>query len=216
MLANPPRPQVRRARQGHGHLVLLSAMLSLTLVVGLTCAWLMFQTVAGYYAGRIYPDVYVLGIALGKLTPEEAIALLSDTAPSADTGLLILRGGSAEATLTTSGEGRWSVPWSEVGMHLDVTATVQAAFAIGHADADQRLREQVRGWLKRHDVAPVFTADAERAREMLERLAPGVALPPSDATLRLPQEGEAQVVILPGQAGRELDRPFINGSRLAW
>jgi hypothetical protein len=209
VLANPAHPKAKRS--SYGLFVLLSATLLLTLVVGLVCGWLMLQTVAGYYAARIYPNVYVLGVNLGRLSPEEATAVLDDVARRADTGLLTLCDGSAGLTtggsagLTASADGCWSVPWSEAGMHLDVAATVQAAFAVGHADADQRLRDQVRVWLRRHDVAPVLALDPKQAREMLERLAPSVAVSPVDATLRLPQRDEDRVVALPGQPGRELD-----------
>ncbi len=194
MLANPAYQRVKRPRPIRGSLILVSAVVLLTLVVGLICAWMMLQTVASYYATRIYPQVYVMGMKVGRLTPEEATVLLNGLAGEADTGLLLLR----------DGETRWSIPWSEAGMHMDVTGTVRAAFAIGHT-GDQGWRDQVRDWLGHHNVAPAFSVDSGQARQVLEHLAPGLALPPTDATLHLPQRAEDPVVALPGQPGRELD-----------
>lgn len=193
MLANPIYHK-KHPQQKLGYLVLVSAVLLLTLVVGLVCAWLMLQTVASYYANRIYPNVYVLGLKLGRLTREEALALLDDAAPQADTGLLVLR----------DGENRWSVPWSKAGMQLDGEATVQAALTIGHSDA-QGWRDQVRDWLARHDVAPVFYVDPQSARQLLEELAASVARPSINATVHLPQNKDEPIIPVPGQPGRELD-----------
>jgi LysM repeat protein len=181
-----------RQNQKHNTFFLLSAITLLAVIVSLTCAWIMLQAVEGYYANRIYPNVYFMSVRLGQLTPAEARATLEQNAHRADSGQLVLR----------AGEQLWAVPWSEAGMSLDVTATSQAAFAVGHADSGQRLRERVRVWLRRHDVAPVMAVDQEQAREVLQRLAPSLALPATEATLRL--EGE-QVIVLPGQPGRALD-----------
>jgi LysM repeat protein len=209
MLASPPYQHIRRTRRSFSPFLLVSAVVLLTLVVGLVCVWLMLQTVASYYASRIYPQVHVMGMKLGRLTPEEATALLSEATQSADTGLLILRDGSTASAahdqkVAAIGRKHWSIPWSEAGMHLDVEATVQAAFAIGHSDG-LGWRDRARDWLQHHDVAPIFSVDAEQARQVLERLAPSVALAPADATLHLPQREGDPVVAVPGQPGRELN-----------
>ena len=198
MLANPVYRSAKSQPRRGNTFVFLSAVILLALVVAIICGWLMLETVASYYAHRIYPNVYVLGLNLGRLTREEAAALLQDAARRTDMGVLILRDVPGDVAQAPA---RWSVPWSEAGLRLDVPATVEAALTIGHAD-DLRMRERVRVWLRRHDVAPVSTVDREVARATLEALAPSLYQPPTDATLRL--EGE-QVVAVPGQAGRELD-----------
>ena len=191
MLANPT---YYKAKRSYGSFVLVSAVLLLTLVAGLVCAWLMLQTVASYYANRVYPNVHVMGMKLGRLTPEEATALLKDAAGRADMGQLVLR----------DGENHMLIPWSEAGMHLDVEATLQAAFAVGHSN-DLRWRDRVREWLDRHDVAPLFSLDPDRAKQVLEGLAPGVFISPTDPTVRLSGRVEDPVVVQPGRPGRELD-----------
>lgn len=194
MLANPPYHRPRRRRHRYSALVLVSAVVALTVVTGLICTWLMIQPVVSYYAVRIYPNVYVMGMDLGRLTLEEATTALSNAPRNVDTELLIL----------TDGKNRWSLPWSEAGMELDVEATVQAAFAIGHTKA-MDWKDRTWAWLRRHDVNPVFSVDPQQARRVLERLAPSVAVSPVDATVQLPLEEAAPVIALPGQPGHELD-----------
>jgi nucleoid-associated protein YgaU len=102
------------------------------------------------------------------------------------------------------GETRWSVPWSQAGMHLDVESTVQAAFAIGHT-GNNSLREHIQIWLQRQDVAPLFSVERAQARRWLEELAPALALDPTNATVKLPENGQGAVVAVPGIPGRQLN-----------
>jgi LysM repeat protein len=191
MIANPVYRPTKRSWTSLSTLVLLGTVVFLTLVVGAICAWLMLQTVASYYAARIYPNVYVLGMKLGQMSPTEAAALLGGASLQTDTGALAL----------TDGNDQWWVSWSEVGLHLDVTATVQAAYAVGHTPGQSWL-DQIRAWLSRRDVAPIFAVDEGQARQVLERLASTVAVLPTDAELRL-ENGQA--VVAPGRPGRALD-----------
>jgi L,D-transpeptidase ErfK/SrfK len=202
MLANPAFHKVRRSCNGYNLFIVVGAVLLLTLIVGLICGWLMLQTVASYYAGRIYPNVYVLGLKLGRLIPEEASLLLDDTVHQVDVGMLHLRDSSRG--LTPTGPAELTIPWSQLGMQLDVHATVDAAFAIGHIDG-QDWRDRMWEWLQRHDIAPVFSVDPEQARRTLEQLAPSLATAPVDAALRLPEKGSDRVIAVPGRPGRKLD-----------
>jgi lipoprotein-anchoring transpeptidase ErfK/SrfK len=102
--------------------------------------------------------------------------------------------------MLSDGAHTWTIPWSEAGLRLDAEATVQKAFAIGHDDQD--LVALLRVWRGHHEITPVFAVDPEVARSVLEQLAPEVAVPPTDATLRL--DGD-QLVAVPGQPGRALD-----------
>jgi LysM repeat protein len=194
MLASPSFRSAKRTRRSYSPLVIISAILVLGLIVGLVCGWFMLETVASYYASRMYPNVYVLGLKLGRLSPEEASALLRQAAPPIDTGLLVLR----------AGEDHWSIPWSQAGVQLDVPATVEAAFAVGHT-GDLGWGEQAREWLRRHEVSPIHRLDARQARGILEGVAPSIAVTPADATIRLSPGSEEAIVVVPGTPGRELD-----------
>jgi LysM repeat protein len=200
MLANSTFRKSKRASR-HSIFLLVSAVSLLALIVLLICVWLVMQSVAGYYAHRIYPNVYVAGLKLGQMTRQEATDLLKQADWDTETTMLTLHDPAAPSDGVASDAGHWSFPWSQAGLELDVPATVQAAFAVGHAD-QQRLRDQARTWLGRHDIPPVFSVNPDQARQVLQELALSVSLPPTDATLRL--EGD-QVVVVPGQPGRELD-----------
>ena len=188
---NTTQHEDRPRRHGRGFLsiafvVFLLAMLG---AVGLFAAWTVRQAVLAPYEGRIYPNVTVLGVDLGGLTPDEARARLE-----------ALSGYDAGALTLSDGAHNWTIPWSEAGLRLDAGATVQKAFAIGHDDQD--LVALLRVWRGHHEIVPVFAVDPEVARSVLEQLAPEVAVPPTDATLQL--DGD-QLVAVPGQPGRALD-----------
>ena len=179
-------------RQGHGCLSTAFVLFLLVILgaIGLFAAWTVRGVILAPYQDRIYPNVTVLGVDLGGLTPGEAAERLTQTSSYYDAGALTL----------SDGEHAWTVPWSEAGLQLDVEATVQRAFAVGHANQD--LVTFLRLWRGRYEVAPAFAVEPGAARDVLERLAPEVALPPTDATLRL--EGD-QLVAVPGQPGRALE-----------
>jgi len=188
----PRAHEARPARPGRGSLLVAFAATLLLMLgaIGLFAAWTVREVMLGPYEARIYPNVYVLGVNLGGLTPDEASQRLAQAFSHYDAGLLTL----------SDGEHIWTVPWSETGLSLDVDDTVQRAFAVGRAEKGLgTLLRMARG---RCEVAPVFVVDSEGVRGVLEQLAPEVYVPPTDATLRL--EGE-QLVAIPGQPGWELD-----------
>jgi lipoprotein-anchoring transpeptidase ErfK/SrfK len=197
---NADRDERTSARCGLPSIALVVVLLSMLGAIGIFSAWTVHRVVLGPYQTRIYPNVTVLGVNLGGLTPEEAAEHLTQARGDYDAGTLTL----------SDGEHTWTVPWSEAGLRLDVDATIQAAFAVGRANPVLgtllRMREE------RHEVAPAFAIDPGLARGVLERLAPEVAVPPTDATLRL--EG-GQLVAVPGQPGRALDIDATLGNIVA-
>jgi len=190
--ANADHSEARPTHQRHSRLPARWAVVLLFTLgaIGIFSAWIVREMVTGPYKVRIYPNVYVLDVDLGGLTPDEASERLTEALSHYDAGMLTL----------DDGERTWTVPWSEAGLHLNVDATVQTAFAVGRADHGLGTLLSMRE--ERHEVAPVFAIDSERARRVLEQLAPEVAVPPNDATLYL--EGD-QLIAVPGQPGRALD-----------
>jgi lipoprotein-anchoring transpeptidase ErfK/SrfK len=200
--SQPVRGETEPARGGRG---CAPAALAVVLVsaLGLVClfaGWVTLGVVLGRHEDRVYPNVYVLDVDIGGLTPAEATALLTETLGQLDAGVLVLR----------DGERRWPVPWAELGMRLDVEATVQAAFAAGRAD--QSLPTLLGVLVGRHEVAPVCVLDPQTARATLEQLAPEVSVPPADAAVRL--EGD-QLIAVPGVPGRVLDVDATLGNLIA-
>jgi len=160
---------------------------------GLFSAWMAHRLVLEPYEVRIYPNVTVLDVNLGGLTPDEASDRLMEALSHYDAGKLTL----------SDGERTWAVPWSEAGLRLDVDATVQTAFAVGRADQHlENLLSILNMREGRYKVAPVFAIDPAKARGVLEQIVPQVSVPPTDATLHL--EGD-QLIAVPGQPGRALD-----------
>jgi lipoprotein-anchoring transpeptidase ErfK/SrfK len=167
------------------------AGLALGLVaVALFAGWVVLEMTLGPYEGRIYPHVMVLGTDLGGLTPVEAKAALAEQANPGEMPTIVLR----------DGERTWSVSGADLGLRIDLDATVEMAFAVGRADQSwSTLWNLATGG---HRVAPLLSIDPEAARDALERLAQEVSIPPLDATLRL-ENGE--LIAVPGQPGRALD-----------
>jgi len=193
--ANRTDHEASPTRQGRGCLpTRLVVILLLALVAaGLFAAWTVHRVVLEPYETRIYPNVYVLDVNLGRLTPDEASEHLAAALSHYDAGLLTL----------SDGERTWAVPWSEAGLRLDVGTTVQRAFAVGRADQDLANLLNILNVREEHcKVAPAFAIDPAQARGVVERLAPEVLVHPSDATLHL--EGD-QLIAVPGQPGRALD-----------
>ncbi len=193
--APPDHQEVKPTRQGRGCLSTLFVVgLLLTLgAIGLFAARMVHKVVLEPYETRIYPNVYVLDVDLGGLTPDEASERLTQALSYYDAGLLTL----------SDGERTWAVPWSEAGLRLDVDSTIQAAFAVGRANQGlENLWNILNMREGRYEVAPAFAIDPDKVRGVLEKLAPEVSVPPTDATLRL--EGD-QLIGVPGQPGQALD-----------
>lgn len=190
--ALPTHDEATPARQGYGCLVVrLTVALLLALgTIGLLSTPVVLEAVFGPYEDRIYPNVYVSGVDLSGLTTDEAAECLAETFSDYDAGTCNL----------TDGERLWEVPWTEAGLRFDVDTTVERAFAAGREG--QGLGTLLSMWTERHEIAPAFAIDSEAARGVLERLAPEVSVPPTDAMLRI--EGD-QVVAVPGQPGWVLD-----------
>jgi len=192
MSAKGTRGKQETKKQGCGWLSagLIALLLAALATIALFSTWLVLNVALQGYEGRIYPHVHVLDLDLGGLTPGEAAARLLDALQQQESALLVLR----------DGEQQWPVAWSDLGMHLDVEATVRAALAAGRTDRTFWTPFTI--WLGRRDVAPVLVVDADAARQALEQLTPVVSAPPVDATVRL-QDG--QLVPVPGRPGRVLD-----------
>ena len=189
---NSAARRTRPTRQRRG---CLSARLALFLLctlglLGLFSAWMALQVVLWRYQVRIYPNVHVLDANLGGLTLSEASEQLTEAFSHTDAGRLILSDGQCE----------WAIPWREAGLRLDVDTTVQNAFDVGRAD--QGLRTFLSMREEPHFVASVLVVDPAVARSVLERLAPEVHVPATDAALLL--QGD-RFVAMPSQAGRALD-----------
>jgi len=189
----PNRPlQEERASRRRTHPLAAVLVLILGLAGGVACLRGLMYLAQERYEGRIYPNVQVLGLDLGGLTLDEARARLEAGADRADPGILVL----------TDGENQWQVPWVEAGLQFELEATLRVAYAVGHSPGDRHWRRWPRLWRSYHTMAPVFALNLDSAKVAFERMAPALARPPIDASLRL--DGD-QMVLMEGEPGRELD-----------
>ncbi|MBE9507924.1 MAG: peptidoglycan binding domain-containing protein [Chloroflexi bacterium] len=191
----PDYQETRPTRHGRGRLTTALVIGSLLMLgaISLLAVRTVQEAVLVPYETSIYPNVYVLDVDLGGLTPDEASERLTEAFGHYDAGSLTL----------SDGERTWTAPWSEAGLRLDVDATIQTAFAVGRANQGlEKLLNILEMREGRYEVIPAFAVDPDKARGVLEQLAPEVSVPPTDATLSL--EGD-QLIAVPGQPGRVLD-----------
>lgn len=135
--------------------------------------------VAHLVNGRIFPNVWALGVSLGDMTAAEAEAALRD----AWANRLRVR--------LTDGERVWSAAPAELGMAFDPRAVVEDAFAVGMAGVPL-------GW----SVQPAITLDYITAQNYLLDLAQTVQVEPFNAGYAL---RDGQVIAVEGLPGRIMD-----------
>ena len=142
-------------------------------------ALLLAFIVAHLVNGRVFPNVWALGVNLGDMTAEKAEAALRD---AWDNRLRVR---------LTDGERVWSAAPAELGMAFDARAVVADAFAVGMAGIPL-------GWT----VQPAIALDYIAAQNYLLDLAQQVQVEPFNAGYAL---RDGQVVTVAGRPGRIMD-----------
>jgi len=145
-----------------------------------------------HYANRIYPGVQIWDVDVGGMTLSEATVALLDS---------LLR---SELKLNLQGpEQTWSVHPVDLGLRLDLEATLAPAYQMGRGGSfSENLLSQMRLLVQRTTLPPVLVYDESVSRLYLETLAKQLYEAPSDASLSI--DGTTPVVN-PSQPGRELD-----------
>ena len=174
-----------------------SALFTLALLLWLL-ALALVVAVAAYqfhYAERIYPGVWVSYVNLGGLTWAEAEAAVKAAEIPLPTAPVVVR----------YGDKVWSVRPDELGVTLDVEATVAQAYQVGRGGSlSEDLREQVLAFRYGRFLEPVFTFhDEGLLAYAVARMAQEVNRPPREATLQV--QG-LQVLATPGEDGLEVDQ----------
>lgn len=139
----------------------------------------IFFTGSHVVAGRIFPNVWSAGIPLGGKTIEEAVGALANAWEN-------------EITIKLVDEERtWEVKPGDLGMHIDMQQTAEAARNVGMAGIPF-------GWA----VPPVVSVDFNTAQNYLLNLTEETDIPPFNAGY---EWKNGQVVGVPGRNGRMLD-----------
>ncbi len=145
------------------------------------------------YSDRIYPGVRALGIDLSGMTAAEAAVALSGafTYPQ------------SPAFTFHEGEHAWTATPAELGVALNLPATVNAAYAVGRSgNILSAWLDQFEAWYFGRQIAPVVTYDESHTLAYLKQLGEIFFQPTREASLVA--EG-AKVTATPGQIGRQLD-----------
>ncbi len=175
----------------------IQVILALAVGFGLFLS-LLALLLTGYsatHAGQIYPGVSVAGIDLSGLTPDEAKQVINEKILFPEQGKIVFQDQSQV----------WIARPAELGLYLDVENTARAAYQLGRSEGlVNRLADQLQAWHSGVDVAPLLVYDERRASEYLHAIARQVDKDTKEATLVV---NGLDVVVLPGQVGRELDLP---------
>ena len=149
-----------------------------------------------WHADRIFTGVSVWGADLSGMDAEEARQALLDAFSYPTEGSIVL---------TDPRTGReWIRPPAELGVLLDVNATVELAYSVGReGDPLRRLGQQFGSWYHGHQVAPIVIFDENRLDRAIAEIAAEIDRPAQDASLAF---NGSEVSFDPASVGRSLDR----------
>lgn len=146
-------------------------------------------------AGQVYPGVSVAGIDLSGMEAEEAAAVLENRISYPSQGRILLKDGNKI----------WLASPADLGFYLEPQSSARAAYEYGRRGGPiTRLANQVTAWYYGASLPPLFLFDERATNEYLQGIANQVNLPTIDASLSV--DG-VDVVVRPGQVGRNLDIP---------
>jgi vancomycin resistance protein YoaR len=147
------------------------------------------------HSGKVYPGVSVAGVDLSGLTPQQANDRLAQALSYPVTGNIVFK----------MGEKVWAAKPAELGLFFDVRTSAQVAYLTGRqGNPFKRLGDQFQAWHSGVALSPLLVYDQRAAYRYLEGLAAQVDKPTIEATLAI---NGMDVVVQPGQVGREVDIP---------
>lgn len=144
---------------------------------------------------RIYPGVAILGIDLGGMSAVEAKKALDAAFPYPD---------HATFSFTDPGTGKtWTATPSELGLDIDLDATVNEALGIGReGEFLDNLLTQLDVYRFGRQLAPVVVVDLNGALSFMEKVALEIYRPVTDASLVF---AEDELFTTPSQIGRQMN-----------
>ncbi len=147
------------------------------------------------YDGRVFPGIYLGWINLSGQTPTDAADLLKEEYTYPDQGRITLQYDDLS----------WEVSPAEIGLFFSPNYNAELAFQTGREGGiTKRITAQIQ--VLRHGIIldPQFVLDEKTGTEYLEGIAAEVNQPAIEASLKL--DG-LEVLVQPGQIGREMDIP---------
>lgn len=164
----------------------------------LLCFLVLAIGLAGFrivYRGRVFPGLSVGEVDLSGLTPPGAAERLAEAFAYPQTGKITLQHEDLS----------WKATPAELGLFFSPNYNAEVAFQTGRSGGVlQRFAAQIQLLRQGMSLSPRFVMDERVGTEYLNNIAAEINQPVEEATLRL--EG-LEVVVKPGQIGRELDIP---------
>jgi vancomycin resistance protein YoaR len=144
------------------------------------------------YAGKIYPNVTVQGLAVGELTPQQAEAALRARYGSFLTQPATIR----------YGDMVWNPGLGELGMEFDFAGAINQAYRAGrgHGMVDN-VREVTAIWQNGLDLSMRITYDEQRTQQYVAGIARELEVTPIEATLQI---ADGRVLTTPARIGRQV------------
>jgi vancomycin resistance protein YoaR len=148
-------------------------------LIVLTIVLLASVIVLGWSLGpgldqRILPGVWVWDVHLGGMTQEEAASHLT-TALSLHQPDFVILGPEGQ---------RWAFSPADLGMAVDVEATLARAYAVGHTEGRASLSDRLDVMMRGERLSPVLAWNPRPARSRLRDIAEQVDRPAQDARVR--------------------------------
>ncbi|HEY0444643.1 MAG TPA: VanW family protein [Candidatus Limnocylindrales bacterium] len=145
------------------------------------------------YDGRILPGVRVGSVDISGLTPADARARVAATYASAANGALVL----------TGAHGSTTIPYADLGRHVDVDGLVADAAAVGRAGGPlDRLIGGAKTALRGVVVAPRVVFDEAELEARVRDAARSLEIAPVDAAVTTTATG---FEVTPGRDGEAAD-----------
>jgi vancomycin resistance protein YoaR len=145
------------------------------------------------FSDRVFPGIWMAGIDLSSLTPEQVLAALNQKITYPRSGKIVFR----------DGDRSWMATPAELGMVLDAGASVQRAYYLGRQGSLlENLASQLNAWQGGLELEPVILFDARIAQGYLQNIASQINQPVVEANLQL---NSTEISYTPGQTGRLLN-----------
>lgn len=137
----------------------LLTLVSITLLLGIIVAgW----TVGPGMEQRIVPGIWVWDIPLGGMTQNDAATQLQNQLPLQQPNIILVG---------PDGK-RWAFSPAQLGMNVDVHATLAQAYALGHDNqAGNKLLERLKIMTSGISLAPILAWDTQQAVTQLQQVA---------------------------------------------
>ncbi len=172
---------------------LASIMLGFGLFLGLVA--LLPLGYAMLYRSTIFPGVSVAGVDLSGQTTTQAAVTLAERLQYSNTGQIYFQDAKTLYKATPR----------QLGYYLDVQASAQAAFQVGHTGSlPERMEMMFQAWFGGVSLPPAALYDERQAAAFLGEIAKKVDLPLVEASLSV---NGADVIVRSGQVGRAVDLP---------